>query len=122
MTGKLTWTREEMTRAYLEGCGLDPSDDAVNQMLEVFLPATALMCGRSSLRGEIWKQSGWRGALYESRKKMHRLWYSWWEGDGADDDSALDLLNYVGFSMRARKAGIPAWGEYGDPSDLSEHD
>jgi len=105
-----------LAKAYLQANGLEPSDDAVAQLVDAFLPAVALMCGRSSLRGEIWRQSGWRGALYEARKKMHRLWFSWWEGDGSDDDSALDLLNYVAFSMRARTYGIQPWGEYGDPS------
>ena len=115
MNNDYDWGRE-----YLRACGLEPSDDAVAQLTEVFLPAVALMCGRAPLRGQIWTQSGWRGALYEARKKMHRLWYSWWEGDGSDDDSALDLLNYLGFSIRARNAGISAWGEYGEPSYIDE--
>lgn len=113
-------TLEQLTRHYLKQCGYEPSDDAVAQMTDVFLPAVGIMCGRSSLRGEIWRQSGWRGSLFEARKKMHRLWYAWWENDRADDDSALDLLNYIGFALRARDADIGPWGIYGDPSTIQK--
>ena len=113
-------TDYERARSFLAGCGLKPSQDAVEQLVEAFLPAVAVMCDRAPLRGSIWRQSGWRGSLFEARKKMHRLWYSWWEGDGADYDSAIDLLNFTGFAMRARQQGISAWGIYGDPSSIQK--
>ena len=97
-------------------------NDAVYQLLDAFMPAIRIMVDRSNLRGELWQQSGWRGALYEARKKMERLWRSWWLGDQTDDDSALDLLNFTGFFIRAAtdKYEEP-WGMYGAPGSTRQH-
>lgn len=102
-------------REYLVAVGLEPTEDAIEQLYFAFTPALRIMCERGGLRGEIWRQSGWRGALYESRKKMERLWYSWWQGDRSDEDSAVDLLNFIGFYLRSRHEE-DGWGRYGEPS------
>ena len=92
------------------------SDDAVYQLTDAFMPAIGIMVERGQLRGELWRQSGWRGALYEARKKLERLWRSWWTGDRTDQDSALDLLNFTGFFIRASmEQREPEWGVYGEP-------
>ena len=61
---------------------------------------------------DIFRQSGWRGALVDMHKKFDRVWGRFWGQDivhGAssseDDlnkllDDAYDLLNYTGFFIQ----------------------
>jgi hypothetical protein len=102
-------------------CGVEESEvpeDAVYQLVDAFMPSIRIMVDRHSLRGSMWMESGWRGALYEARKKLGRLWLSWWNGDKTDTDSAADLLNFVGFFIRAvmYKPVEEEWGEWGKSS------
>jgi hypothetical protein len=99
---------------YLLALGLKPTEDAVEQLALAFTPALVIMCERGGKRGQIWRQSGWRGALFEARKKLERLWYMDWVQSRPDPDSAVDLLNFIGFYMRSRDDD-KAWGEYGEP-------
>lgn len=94
-------------------------DDAVEQLLDAFLPALQIMVERAGNQGYngLWRQFGWRGVLYECRKNMGRLWAGYWLSDeGGSKDHAVDLLNYVGFFLRGRQENLPEWGEIGAPS------
>ena len=79
----------------------------------VFAEAFLIFCQRTDRHGASWKQSGWRGALFDSHKKMDRLWQEFMinEEPPPDLDSALDLLNFVAFFVRGRANNIEGtWG------------
>lgn len=94
--------------------------DAVEQLVLAFMPALGKMVERrhNGAYREVWKRFGWRGALYESRKNIERLWNSWWLAEPSSTDPAVDLLNYTGFFLRAVE-DLNEWGEIGGPSQTS---
>ncbi len=103
---------------FLDRCSLTPTPDAVDQLVEAFLPALEIMCKRGyDPDGKTWRKAGWRGQLMEIRKKTERLWHRSWLHGAFDHDSAIDLLNYAGFYIRLRASG-PSWGEWGEPGSL----
>ena len=96
-------------------CGLDMTDDAVDQLVDAFLPALRIMCERGyDPDGATWRESGWRGTLTDIRKKFTRLWFRGWRRGRYDPDSAIDLINFCGFYYRLHNEGKP-WGEWGEP-------
>lgn len=106
----------EKAEAFLKDVGLDdPTPDAIRQLTQAFLPALQIMCERNY--GEAWKDGGWRGLVYEMRKKMDRVWHRSWLGSLFDADSGLDMINYAGFYYRMRCQGRP-WGTKGEPDTV----
>lgn len=100
---------------FLVECGQTPTPDAIRQLVDAFLPALTVMCKRGyNPDGETWKKGGWRGLLFELRKKTERMWHRSWTNDQFDDDSPIDMINYAGFYYRFRCEGLP-WGEWGEP-------
>lgn len=99
---------------FMHKCGLDPTPDAVDQVTEVFLPCLRIMCERGYAKdGSTWKVSGMLGILHDVRKKFERLWYFGWSLDRRVPDHGYDLINYIGFYLRAPKERFGEWGEPG---------
>jgi hypothetical protein len=111
---------------FLEACGLEPTPDAVGQLVEAFLPCLRKMCDSDhpwDPDGRTWRESGSMGALSDARKKFKRLWYRAWimkapHDDPAAVDSAVDGINFFGFWLRSDDDG---WNEWGEPGS-GKHD
>lgn len=103
---------------FLQKCGLTPTPDAVEQLVRVFLPCLGIMCERPwDPEGGTWKRSGVLGILTDVRKKFERLWERGWKHGIRHDDSAFDLINYIGMYIRSEDNG---WGEWGPPARAEE--
>lgn len=101
--------------AFLEACEVEPTPDAIDQLLMVFLPCLDIMAGRPwDPNGATWRKSGILGAMTDARKKWERFWERGWKHGKRHDDSTLDLINYLGFVMRSDPNS--RWGEWGEPS------
>jgi len=101
--------------SYLEAIGLDPTPDAICQLDEVFRLCLTIMCERGwDPEGGTWRTAGRLGALADCRKKFMRLWERAWIHGKRHDDSGIDLINYIGFYLRADKE---RWGDWGEPGD-----
>jgi hypothetical protein len=112
---KESHTSKDAAFLFMEACGLDPTPDAVDQLVEAFLPALTVICRRGyDPNGKTWRKGGWRGLLHELRKKTDRLLHRSWLAGRFDPDSALDLMNYGGFYYRLKNQGEP-WGDLGEP-------
>jgi hypothetical protein len=99
---------------FMKHCGLKPTPDAIYQLSEVFLPCLRIMCERPwDPDGGTWRSSGRMGILTDIRKKFERLWERGWRYGKRHDDSAYDLINYLGFYLRSSRSH---WGEWGDPA------
>jgi hypothetical protein len=120
--GKAPWfvpdSRYDAAYTFMKACELDPTPDAVEQTVQVFLKCLAIMCERGyEPDGATWQEAGRLGALADVRKKFSRLWNKAWKHGGTHDDSAYDLINYTGFYLRAHD---DRWGEWGEPENPSE--
>lgn len=103
---------------YLQDCGLDPTPDAVEQLTQVFLRCLTIMCHRGwDPEGGTWRQAGALGALADVRKKFMRLWERAWMNGARHDDSAIDMINYLGFYLRSDPESERRWGEWGEPGE-----
>lgn len=104
--------------SFLTAVGLEPNPDAVEQLHLVFLKCLRIMCERPwSPDGSTWKKSGVLGVLTDVRKKFERLWERGWKHGKRHDDSALDLINYLGMYMRSEDN---RWGAWGEPAGADE--
>jgi hypothetical protein len=116
-------TTRDVAEAFLHQMGLSPTPDAVGQMVEVFLPCLRIMCDRPghpwATDGSTWRKSGVLGALTDVRKKFDRLWERGWIHGKRHDDSAYDLINFVGFYLRSEDNG---WNEWGSPAGAQSGD
>ena len=107
------WEREAAIE-FLEKLGLRPTEDAVDQMVLVFLKCLRIMTERPwDPRGGTWRKSGVLGIMTDVRKKFERLWERGWRHGQRHDDSAYDLINYIGMYLRSEDNG---WGEWGEPA------
>jgi len=87
------------------------------EQVGVMIDCLELFCQRGNRHGEVWKNSGWQGALFDARKKIERLWNEFMAGDTPPDDldSALDAINYLAFFVRAQRTGLKSlWKWAGD--------
>lgn len=87
--------------------GYERNPSNVHQ-LSVFLAAFETYAERNARHADTWKDSGWRGALFDIRKKIDRLWNEYMVSDTPpnDLDSAMDAINYLAFFVRARETGV----------------
>lgn len=100
--------------SFLQAVGIEDNPDATQQLQQVFLPCLRIMNERPwSPDGSTWKRSGVLGILTDVRKKFERLWERGWKHGVRHDDSALDLINYLGMYMRSEDN---RWGEWGEPA------
>jgi hypothetical protein len=106
-------------RIFLLNCGIEPTDDALEQLIEVFLPCLKIMCSRPwAPDGSTWRASGINGAMTDAKKKWERFWERTWKHGKRHDDSGFDHINYVGFVLRSDPES--GWGEWGPPSVPAE--
>jgi hypothetical protein len=100
---------------FLDRCALTPTPDAVEQLIDAFLPALRIMCERGyDPQGGSWRESGWMGQLVEIRKRASRLVHNSWRHGRFDQNNAVDLINYAGYYLRIKGEGKP-WGSWGEP-------
>jgi hypothetical protein len=101
---------------------LDPTPDAIEQLVRVFLPCLRIICERGYDRdGRAWKEQGWRGQLFEVMKRARRLEFFGWRRRGLHKDSAIDIINYAGFLIRQYEDHPDKpWGEFGEPDEEEE--
>lgn len=116
--GRSMLNEAEIAHLLCEACGVPsgPTEEGYREQAMVFVEAFRIFVQRSERHGESWKQSGWRGAMFDSRKKMDRLWQEFMVNDEppGDLDSALDLLNFVAFFVRGRTHGVEGSWEWRD--------
>lgn len=108
---------KKAARDFMTACGVEYTQDAVDQLALVFLPCLRIMCDREGHPwagdGSTWRESGIFGVLTDARRKWGRFWYRTWTMGKRHDDSGLDLINFVGFVMRADPNS--RWNEWGEP-------
>lgn len=93
--------------------GLEPTQSNVEQFA-VFLAALQIHNERNARYQDVWKESGWKGALFDLRKKASRLFKQFGgekETEGANEDDAYDLINFTAFFLRARQENNE-WGTW----------
>jgi hypothetical protein len=93
--------------------GITPTHSLIEQF-SVLLRALQVFAARNERYQDQWKTSGWRGALYDLRKKADRLFRQYWGGaptPGADEDDAIDAINFAAFFIRGR-AERNEWGNW----------
>jgi hypothetical protein len=118
---KKIMTTREAAEQFMEMCGLEPTPDSVNQLIEAFLPALRIMCERGyDPNGDTWIRKGWRGLVCDILGKAGRIRYRSWLQNKFDRDSAMDLINFAGFYVRLENQGAP-WGDWGGPAQWSEN-
>jgi hypothetical protein len=106
--------------AFLVAVGVNPTTDAVEQLVEAFIPCLDIIGSRGyHPEGNTWRASGWRGILTDIWKKAHRIWYRSWVNGEFDLDSAQDIINYAGFYIRLG-GKEPQWGQWGPPGAIGE--
>lgn len=88
---------------------MDMEDNLENRsQVTVFVDTLSIFRERSKRHSGVWKDSGWRGALFDTRKKTDRLWNEFMVSDNPpeDLDSAYDAINFLAFFIRGKKANI----------------
>jgi hypothetical protein len=106
-------TTRDLAGRFLEDMGITPTPDALSQLVEVFIPCLRIMCSRPwEPDGSTWRRSGRLGVLTDAHKKWDRFWFRLWRHGKLHDDSGLDLINFIGFTLRSDDNG---WGEWGEP-------
>lgn len=111
------FTTRDAADQFMRSCGLDPTEDAVGQLTEAFLPCLKIMCERGyDEEGRTWRAEGWRGMLWKGRDKSDRIWWHGWRHGRFHADSVLDAINYFGYYYRIGHQGDP-WGTRGEPGE-----
>lgn len=88
---------------------------------EILSRAASIFAQRQEQYGDQWKQYGWRGCLYNARRKAERAWRTLWNakpdmvevtafqdrephlvpGTMPDTDDLYDLINYAAMAIMA---------------------
>lgn len=103
------------------GAVLEGSPRAVAQVLE---EALDIYLKRHPHYGDQWKKYGWRGAIYNARRKVERMWAQLWNAEPSDAvaeatkqvsgvDDGLDTIVYLAMAIVAvregNRDGMGAW-------------
>lgn len=104
---------------YMRAVGLDPTEDAIEQLVGPFTVCLRIMCERGyEPSGQLWKRSGVLGVLTDVQKKFDRFWYRTWTLGRRHDDSGYDLINFTGMCLRQEPDS--RFGEWGEPAQKDE--
>jgi hypothetical protein len=85
----------------------------------VLLEAAEIFSDRNAKYKDNWRRQGWRGPLYDLRRKVERVWDHLWDAEPTplregidpvslathDVDDALDIVNYAAILVRAVREG-----------------
>ena len=108
---KLAYAAEDFIRA----AGLEPTQDALDQLTGPFREALAVMCTRGySPDGATWRIRGWKGLVHDILDNAFRIRFHSWRNNRFYANGAIDIINFAGFYWRTKAEG-PAWGELGEP-------
>ncbi len=91
-------------------------NDSNREQFAIFLQALQLFNERNKRYRDQWKETGWRGALYDIVKKGRRLFTQFrlaTAAPEATDDDAWDMINFCAFYLRAKQDGNE-WGIWGE--------
>jgi hypothetical protein len=81
-----------------------PVDESQVEQLAVLLEAFAVFVERNKRYRDVWKKSGWKGSLFDIRKKVTRMWSVFWHGHpdekAKECDDAIDSINFAAFFVR----------------------
>lgn len=110
---------EEAAVIFLDACSIQPTDETVQQLVEAFLPALAIISERGySPSGANWRRMGWRGLLIEISKRWERIRFNEWERGRQDRNNTVDAINYLGYLLRHDRTPAHAeWGTIGKPGE-----
>jgi len=84
---------------------------SIEQLRDILNEAADIYERRDKQYGDQWKKYGWRGALYNARRKVERAWEQLWDHDPTvtlDDDPTddlLDTINYCAMCIMEVRAG-----------------
>lgn len=85
---------------------------STEQLREILEEAAQIYDDRNTKRGDLWKQRGWRGALYDVRVCAERAWAHLWRAPAGgkdiathDVDDLLDCINYCAMAIIAVREG-----------------
>lgn len=102
--------------------GIEPTATNIEQMT-IFIEAMLLYTERNARYSDVWRATGWRGAVYDIYKKARRLFQQFWDPEtqaptgernvihGKVTDDAFDLINFAAFFIR----GVDEQNEWGTP-------
>lgn len=108
-------TTRDAAIEFMERCDLEPTQDAIDQLAEVFLPCLRIMTTRGyDPDGATWRANGWRGMISKILDKSERIMFHGWKHGRFHADSVLDIINFAGFYYRLKHTGEP-WGTRGEP-------
>ena len=85
--------------------------------LHVLIGAFEKFVERNARYQDVWRESGWKGSLFDMRKKLTRIWRVFWRGEPTaqidlECDDAYDLINFTVFFIRNVKDDNQ-WGQWG---------
>lgn len=107
---------EEAAIHFLDECSIQPTPEAVSQLIEAFLPCLALISSRGyDPNGANWRKMGWRGLLVEINKRWERIHYLCWQRGKIDPNNVPDAINYLAYFHRLSNEGDTGWGTIGKP-------
>lgn len=109
-------TTDDDLKNFLYVYGITPTDSIITQ-LRVLLEALRKFGERNERYKDVWKESGWKGSLFDMRKKLTRLWRVFWRDQpiqtiDLECDDAYDLINFTAFFIRNVKDDNQ-WGQWG---------
>lgn len=83
-------------------------DSTVEQASEIFSQCLKIMMERNAHHRGSWEREGWKGTLFNVRRKLERVWDRFWKSNEAqsDLDDAYDLINYTALMIIAMEQGI----------------
>ena len=108
--------QERNLRAFLYVQGMVDNQTNLEQ-LQVMTAALRKFGERNQRYKDVWKESGWKGSLFDMRKKLTRIWRVFWRGEPTEQidwecDDAYDLINFTAFFIRNVRDNNQ-WGQWG---------
>lgn len=86
------------------------TDPAEGEQARVLMEALVIFGEKNAKYKDNWRRQGFRGPLYDLRRKVERMWDEFWhkevrEDEELDVDDGLDVINYAGILVRALREG-----------------
>lgn len=97
---------------FLRDRGMVPDQSNLAQFYTL-MEALRIHDERNVVYQDVWKITGWKGAIFDIYKKATRLWVMFRGGNAGVEktiDDAYDLINFACFFIRGKREGNE-WGE-----------